>query len=88
MLKAMEIIESDPEFKEGYILVITDGAFGNPPPDFLDRLNQLREEPGLKVIAIVVASAPGRADEFADHVYVVKDLMDRQQVGAAFGHLL
>jgi len=88
MLKAMEIIESAPTFREGCILVITDGSFGNPPPEFLDRLNLLREEPGLQVIAIVVASAPGRADDFADHVYVVNDLTDRNQVGAAFGHVL
>jgi uncharacterized protein with von Willebrand factor type A (vWA) domain len=74
IMKAIEIVKNDPSFKEGYILITTDGAFAPPPEDFLKALEEARVSPGVKVVAVVIDSDPGNA-EFADKVICIDDIL-------------
>jgi len=72
--EAIELIKTDPSLNKGDILIVTDGSFGKPPQDFLDLLEEAREDPGLKVVAVVINATPGQAD-FADKVVMIDDLI-------------
>jgi uncharacterized protein with von Willebrand factor type A (vWA) domain len=73
---------------EGDILIITDGAFGAPPESFLELLAEAREEPGLKVVAVLVRGKSSRAD-FADKVVLLQDLVqERDRLAEAVAPLL
>jgi uncharacterized protein with von Willebrand factor type A (vWA) domain len=86
--KAIEIIRADPSMKRGDILITTDGMFETPPKDFLKDLAEARKEPGLRLVALVIASNPGAAD-FADSVQVVQDLLsEREKLSEALGEVL
>jgi len=88
LTKAVELVRTDPSMKEGDILIITDGAFGPPPAPFLELLSEAREEPGLKVVAVVVRGHPGQA-EFADEVVLVEDLVgERERLAGAIAPLI
>ena len=85
---AIGLIREDPSLREGDILVITDGTFGTPPAEFLDRLAEARNDPGLNVVAVVIKGHPGQAD-FADKVILVSDLLeDRERLAEGVGALL
>jgi len=86
--EAIQLIKDDPSMKSGDILCLTDGAFGSPPDDFLELLNQAREDPGLKVVAVVINGRPGQAD-FADKVVMVSDIFrDKEKLADAIAPLL
>lgn len=88
LTKAIEIISTDPSFKEGYILIITDGSFSAPPQAFLDSVAAARKKPGLKVVAIVVGCDPGAAT-FADMVITVNDLFnEKDKLSQALGSIV
>jgi len=88
LTKAVELIRNDPDLREGDILIITDGAFGAPPESFLESLAEAREDPGLKVVAVLVRGRSGRAD-FADQVVLVQDLVqERDRLVEAVAPLL
>jgi hypothetical protein len=71
--------------REGDILIITDGAFGAPPPEFVESLAEARDDPGLKLVAVVIRGHPGQAG-FADKVVLVSDLYkDREVLAEAPG---
>jgi len=88
LTKALDIIETDPSFKEGCILIITDGSFSDPTPEFLARLNKARKKPGVKLIAVVINAHPGAAT-FADMVITLKDLFaQRDELAPALAQIL
>ena len=88
LTKAMELIKSDPGLNEGDILIITDGIFGKPPDEFMEFLDDVRDEPGMKIVAVVINGHPGQAD-FADKVVQVNDLyQEREKLAEAVTPLL
>jgi uncharacterized protein with von Willebrand factor type A (vWA) domain len=88
LTKAVELVRNDPALQEGDILIITDGAFGAPPESFLELLAEAREEPGLKVVAVLVRGKSSRAD-FADKVVLLQDLVqERDRLAEAVAPLL
>ena len=85
---AIELIREDPLMKTGDILCITDGQFGRPPEEFLQRLEEAREEPGLKLVTVVINGRPGQA-EFADKVVMISDIVrERERLAEAISPLL
>jgi uncharacterized protein with von Willebrand factor type A (vWA) domain len=78
LLEAIRIIKEDGSMKSGDILVITDGAFSTPPEEFIEILERAREEPGLRIVSIVVDSEPGQA-HFADKVVLVSDIFEEKE---------
>jgi uncharacterized protein with von Willebrand factor type A (vWA) domain len=85
---AIELVKEDSSLREGDLLLITDGTFAAPPVGFLECLTEAREEPGLKLVAVVVKAESGQAG-FADKVVRVSDLFeDRERLGEAIGALL
>jgi uncharacterized protein with von Willebrand factor type A (vWA) domain len=85
---AIQLIREDPSLREGDILAITDGDFGEPPEEFLRELEQAREKPGLKVVAVVINGNPGQAD-FADKVVMIGDIVrERERLAEAIAPLL
>jgi uncharacterized protein with von Willebrand factor type A (vWA) domain len=88
LTKAMELVKSDPGLNEGDILIITDGIFGTPPDDFMEFLDDVREDPGLRIVAVVINGRLGQAD-FADKVVLVNDLyQEREKLAEAVAPLL
>ena len=88
LAKAIRLIRGDPSLREGDILILTDGAFAPPPQAFLEDLAEAREEPGLKIVAVVLGENPGRA-AFADEVVLIQDLLqERDQLERAVAALL
>jgi uncharacterized protein with von Willebrand factor type A (vWA) domain len=88
LTKAIELIRTDPAFLEGDVLIITDGAFDDPDESFLELLAEAREEPGLKVVAVLVRGASGQA-VFADKVVPIHDLVqERDRLAEAVAPLL
>jgi uncharacterized protein with von Willebrand factor type A (vWA) domain len=85
---AIALVREDPSLREGDILIITDGAFGAPPPEFVESLAEARDDPGLKLVAVVIRGHAGQAG-FADKVVLVSDLFkDRELLAEAIGALL
>lgn len=85
---AIQLIREDPSLREGDILAITDGDFGEPPEEFLRELEEAREKPGLKVVAVVINGNPGQAD-FADKVVMIGDIVrERERLAEAIAPLL
>lgn len=85
---AIQLIREDPSLRQGDILAITDGQFGQPPDVFLEELAQARKEPGLQLIAVVINGRPGQAD-FADKVVMIGDIVrDRERLAEAIAPLL
>lgn len=85
---AIELIRDDPSMKTGDILCITDGQFGRPPEEFLQLLEEAREEPGLKLVTVVINGRPGQA-EFADKVVMISDIVrERERLAEAISPLL
>ena len=85
---AIGLVQEDTSLREGDILIITDGTFGAPPAEFLERLAKGRDDPGLKVVAVVIKGHPGQAG-FADKVILISDLFeDRERLAVAVGALL
>ena len=85
---ALRLVEEDPSLKEGDLMIITDGAFGTPPAGFLEHLETAREEPGLRLVAVLIKGHIGQAD-FADKVVMVENLFeDRERLAEAIGVLV
>jgi uncharacterized protein with von Willebrand factor type A (vWA) domain len=85
---AIGLIRQDPSLREGDILIITDGAFGAPPEGFVENLIEARDDPGLKLAAVVIGGHPGQAG-FADKVILVADLFeDRERLAEAIAALV
>jgi len=85
---AIGLVREDPSLREGDILIITDGAFGAPPAEFVESLAEARDDPGLKLVAVVIKGHPGQAG-FADKVVLVSDLFqDRERLAEAIGALV
>ena len=85
---AIELIRDDALMKTGDILCITDGRFGQPPDEFLQLLGEAREEPGLKLVAVVINGHPGQAD-FADKVVMIGDIVrERERLAEAISPIL
>lgn len=85
---AIELIRDDALMKTGDILCITDGRFGQPPDEFLQLLEEAREEPGLKLVAVVINGHPGQAD-FADKVVMIGDIVrERERLAEAISPIL
>jgi uncharacterized protein with von Willebrand factor type A (vWA) domain len=86
--EALDLIRDDPSLKEGDVLIVTDGEFERAPDEVLDLLMQVREEPGAKIVAVVVAESAGEAG-FADRVVLLEDLFrDRHRLVEALEVLL
>ena len=79
LTKALELIKEDPDFKKGYILFGTDGAFSSPPPAFLKLLAEVRKNPGVEIYAFVIGSTPGAAD-FCDKVVLLNGVGERDKL--------
>jgi uncharacterized protein with von Willebrand factor type A (vWA) domain len=76
--KAIEILTTDENMKQGDILILTDGAFIKASDSFLEGLQKAREKPGLRLTAVVIDTSPGEAS-FADKVILVKDLLEEKE---------
>lgn len=61
-MEAIRLIKEDESLREGDILCLTDGRFGSPPDEFLETLKEAREDPGLRVVAVVINGRKGQAD--------------------------
>ena len=80
---AIDIIQTDASLRRGDICILTDGRFGTPPPAFLDKLQAARQDPGLKIAALVIGPQAGQAG-FADKLVLAEDLLaDKDQWGPA-----
>jgi uncharacterized protein with von Willebrand factor type A (vWA) domain len=80
---AIGLVQEDPSLQGGDILILTDGAFGTPPAAFLESLTEARDDPGLKLVAVVIGGHPRQAG-FADKVILVADLFeDRERLAEA-----
>ncbi len=67
---------------------MTDGQFGSPPDEFLELLEEAREEPGLRVATVVINGREGQAD-FADKVVMVDDIFrERERLAEAISAVL
>lgn len=75
--KAIEILSTDKDMKQGDILILTDGAFDKAPDNFLEELQKAREKPGLRLTAVVIDTGAGEAG-FADKVLLIKDLVEEK----------
>jgi uncharacterized protein with von Willebrand factor type A (vWA) domain len=85
---AIRLIREDPSLREGDILAITDGEFGQPPAEFLRELEEARKQPGLKLITVVINGHPGQAD-FADKIVLIGDIVrERERLAEAIAPLL
>ncbi|MBM3120752.1 MAG: hypothetical protein FJZ97_01040 [Chloroflexi bacterium] len=85
---AIRLILEDPSLRQGDILIITDGDFGKPPEAFLRDLELARQQPGLKVVAVVINGHPAQA-EFADKVVMISDIVrERERLAEAIAPLL
>lgn len=74
--------------KAGDILCITDGQFGPPPEGFLELLDEAREEPGLRLVTVIINGRAGQAD-FADDVVLISDIVrERDRLAAAISPIL
>lgn len=80
LTKAIEIIKTDPDFKKGYVLMLTDGAFSPPPPSFLKVLNEAREDPGLELYTVVIGCQPGEAESFSDKVIMLSGAGEKDKL--------
>jgi len=79
LTKALELIREDPDFKKGYILLGTDGAFSSPPPAFLKLLAEVRKNPGVEIYAFVIGSTPGAAN-FCDKVVLLNGVGEKDKL--------
>lgn len=80
LTKAIEIIKADPDFKKGYILMLTDGEFSTPPPAFLKSLEEARKDPGLEIYTVVIGAHPGAADSFSDKVIMLSGAAEKDKL--------
>jgi uncharacterized protein with von Willebrand factor type A (vWA) domain len=88
LMEAIRLIKEDESLREGDILCLTDGQFGSPPDEFLELLEEAREEPGLRVAAVVINGRKGQAD-FADKVVMVDDIFrERERLAEAISVVL
>ncbi len=88
LLTAIDLVQEDPSLRQGDVLIITDGTFGPPPAEFLERLAKARDDPGVKVVAVVTKGHPAQAD-FADKVILVSDLVgERDRLAEAVAAVL
>lgn len=88
LMEAIQLIQEDESLRQGDILCLTDGQFGRPPEEFLELLEEAREEPGLKVAAVVINGRKGQAD-FADKVVMVDDIFrERERLAEAISVVL
>lgn len=86
--EALDLIQEDPSLEEGDVLIITDGEFDRAPKEVLALLAEVREEPGVKIVAVVVGESAGEAG-FADRVVLFDDLFrDRHELVQALEILL
>lgn len=85
---AIRLIREDPSLREGDILIITDGDFGEPTEEFLRDLEQARQQPGLKLVAVVINGHPAKAD-FADKFVLIGDIVrERERLAEAIAPIL
>lgn len=82
------MIKEDESLREGDVLCLTDGQFGRPPDEFLELLEEAREDPGLRVVAVVINGRKGQAD-FADKVIMIGDIFrERERLAEAISAVL
>ena len=61
------------------ILIITDGAFGEPPKDFQDPIAEVKQQRPLRLVAVLVGSEDEQAHALTDKVITVADLFDERE---------
>jgi uncharacterized protein with von Willebrand factor type A (vWA) domain len=77
LLKAVELIAGGDLRAD--ILIITDGAFGEPPEDFLRHVAEVKQQHPLRLVAVLVGSDEEQAQAFADRVIAVGDLFEDRE---------
>lgn len=77
LMKALELIAGGDLRAD--VLIITDGAFGEPPEDFLRRVAEVKQQHPLRLVAVLVGSEDENARAFADKVIRVADLFDERE---------
>jgi uncharacterized protein with von Willebrand factor type A (vWA) domain len=88
LMEAIRLIKEDESLREGDVLCLTDGQFGRPPDEFLELLEEAREDPGLRVVAVVINGRKGQAD-FADKVIMIGDIFrERERLAEAISAVL
>ena len=87
LVTALELIERS-RLRAG-ILILTDAAFNSPPDEFMRRLAELKQRQPLRVVAVVIGGDDAVAQEFADRVVSVEDLVrDREQLRGAVAEIV
>jgi uncharacterized protein with von Willebrand factor type A (vWA) domain len=82
LLKALELI-ADGDLRAD-VLIITDGAFGEPHEDFLRRVTEVKQHHPLRLVAVLIGSDDKHAQAFADKVITVANLFeDREHLRSA-----
>lgn len=78
MMAAFDIIKADPLMRQADICILTDGSFPSPPVEFMEAFKQVKEDPGVRISALVIGNSPGEAF-FADRVRLAKDLLELRE---------
>ena len=87
MLDIFERIETGMIDKSD-IVIITDGLFDEPLPEFLQKVQQIKEEFGVKIFTINVWGENTEAQKFSDLCLSVDDLyLNRAELAEAFSQL-
>jgi uncharacterized protein with von Willebrand factor type A (vWA) domain len=87
LLKAVELIAGGDLRAD--ILIITDGAFDEPPEDFMKRVAEAKQQHPLRLVAVLVGSDDEQAQAFADKVITVADLFEgREQLRTAVADVI
>ena len=79
LVAALELIERSRLRAD--VLILTDAAFSSPPDEFMRQLSEVKQRQPLRVVAVVIGCDGAAAQEFADRVVSVEDLLrDRNQL--------
>ncbi len=87
LIAALELIERSRLRAD--VLILTDAAFSSPPDEFTRRLAEVKQRQPLRVVAVVVGGDYAVAQEFADRVIGLDDLIaGREQLRDAVAAII
>lgn len=82
LTKALALIE-DGNLRAD-VLIITDDEFAEPSPEFLQRLQAVKQQCPVRVVAVIIGADSAQVQTFADQVIPVSDLLaDREHLRGA-----
>ncbi len=71
------------------VLIITDDEFAEPSNEFMHRLQAVKQQHPVRVVAVIIGADSMQAQTFADQVMPVSDLLaDREQLRGAIAAIV